>query len=81
MRTCLYLLDMSVALKVETFKKASVVLIKENWESIRKSIKDTVDLLNEFGFNSENMLSYVAVTPWFITDIKVGISIQTVRQS
>ena len=52
MRTCLYLLDMSVALKVETFKKDSVLKIKENWESIRKAIKDTVDLLNEFGFNS-----------------------------
>lgn len=50
--TCLYLLDMSVALKVETFKKDSVLKIKENWESIRKAIKDTVDLLNEFGFNS-----------------------------
>lgn len=63
MRTCLYLLDMSVALKVETFKKDSVLKIKDNWDNIRKAIKDTVDLLNEFGFNSENIISYVAVTP------------------
>lgn len=63
MRTCLYLLDMSVTLKVETFKKESVLQIKENWDAIRKAIKDTVDLLNEFGFNSENMISYVAVSP------------------
>ncbi|MFL2100258.1 DUF262 domain-containing protein [Desemzia sp. FAM 23991] len=63
MRTCLYLLDMSVTLKVETFKKESVLKIKDNWESIRKAIKDTVDLLNEFGFNSENIISYVAVSP------------------
>ena len=55
MRTCLYLLDMSVALKVETFKKDSVLKIKENWDAIQEAIKDTVDLLNEFGFNSENM--------------------------
>ena len=63
MRTCLYVLDMSVTLKVETFKKESVLKIKNNWENIRKTIKDTVDLLNEFGFNSENIISYVAVSP------------------
>lgn len=63
MRTCLYLLDMSVALKVETFKKDSVLVIKENWYKIRSAIKDTVDLLNDFGFNYENIISYVAVSP------------------
>lgn len=63
MRTCLYLLDMSVALKVETFKKDSVLKIQANWDNICKSIKDTVDLLSEFGFSSENMISYVAVSP------------------
>ena len=63
MRTCLYVLDMSVTLKVETFRKESVLKIKYNWENIRKAIKDTVDLLNEFGFNSENIISYVAISP------------------
>ena len=72
MRTCLYLLDMSVALKVETFKKDSVLKIKDNWDSIRKAIKDTVDLLNEFGFNSENMISYVAVSPMVYYRYKGG---------
>lgn len=72
MRTCLYLLDMSVTLKVETFKKDSVLKIKENWDAIRKAIKDTVDLLNEFGFNSENMISYVAVSPMVYYRFKGG---------
>ena len=72
MRTCLYLLDMSVALKVETFKKDSILKIKENWDSIRKAINDTVDLLNEFGFNSENMISYVAVSPMVYYRYKGG---------
>ena len=58
MRTCLYLLDMSVALKVETFKKDSVMKIKDNWGAISKAIKDTAKLLNQFGFNSENMISH-----------------------
>jgi len=72
MRTCLYLLDMSVALKVETFKKDSVLKIKENWDAIQEAIKDTVDLLNEFGFNSENMISYVAVSPMVYYRYKGG---------
>ena len=72
MRTCLYLLDMSVALKVETFKKDSVLKIRENWEAIQKAIKDTVDLLNDFGFNSENMISYLAVCPMIYYRYKGG---------
>lgn len=72
MRTCLYVLDESVALKVETFKKDSVLKIKDNWNRIREAIKDTVDLLNEFGFNSENILSYVAITPMVYYRYKGG---------
>lgn len=63
MRTCLYLLDLPVTLKVETFKRDSVLKIKENWVAICEAIEDTVDLLNEFGFNSENITSYVAISP------------------
>lgn len=72
MRTCLYLLDMSVTLKVETFKKESVLLIRDNWDSIKKAIKDTVNLLNEFGFNSENIISYVAISPMVYYRYKGG---------
>lgn len=63
MRTCLYVLDMPVNLKVETFKKESVLKIRDNWDFIKSSIKDTAHLLCEFGFSSENMISYVAVSP------------------
>lgn len=73
MRACLYLLDMSVTLRVETFKKDSVLRIKDNWEAIRTAVKDTVDLLNEFGFNSENIISYVAVTPIVYYRFKSGV--------
>ncbi|MGF7142365.1 uncharacterized protein with ParB-like and HNH nuclease domain [Anaerotaenia torta] len=72
MRTCLYVLDMSVTLKVETFKKDSILRIKDNWDNIKKSIKDIVDLLNEFGFNSENIISYVAVSPMVYYRFKGG---------
>lgn len=72
MRTCLYLLDMSVTLKVETFKKDSVMKIKENWGAIREAIKDTVNLLIEFGFSSANMISYGAVSPMVYYRFKGG---------
>ena len=72
MRTCLYLLDMPVSLKVETFKEDSITKIKENWDSICSSIKDTVGLLCDFGFNSENMISYVAVSPMVYYRFKGG---------
>lgn len=72
MRTCLYVLDMSVTLKVETFKKDSVLKIKEKWPEIKKAIKDVVELLNEFGFNSDNILSYVAISPMVYYRYKGG---------
>lgn len=72
MRTCLYLLDMSVSLKVETFKKDSVLKIKDNWNGIRTAVKDSVNLLNELGFNSENIISYVALTPVVYYKFKGG---------
>ncbi len=72
MRTCLYVLDMSVTLKVETFKEESVLLIKENWNEIRLAIRETVELLSKFGFNSENIISYVAITPMVYYRYKGG---------
>ena len=72
MRTCLYLLDMSLALKVETFKEDSVLKIRDNWGAIQEAIKDTVDLLNEFGFNSKNIISYLAVCPMIYYRYKGG---------
>ncbi|AIQ27444.1 hypothetical protein P40081_03940 [Paenibacillus sp. FSL P4-0081] len=72
MRTCLYLLDMSVTLKVETFKKDSVLKIKDNWSAISTAVKSTVHMLNDFGFNSENIISYVAITPIVYYGFKRG---------
>lgn len=72
MRTCLYLLDMSVALKVETFKQDSIIKIKDNWENISNAIIDTVKLLDELGFNEENIISYLAVAPIVYYKFKGG---------
>lgn len=63
MRACLYILDMSVSLKVETFKKDSVLRIQSSWDGIKSAIMESVLLFDEFGFNAENIISYVALTP------------------
>lgn len=73
MRTCLYLLDISVTLKVETFKKDSVLKIKDNWDDIKSAIKDTVELLADYGFNFENIISYVAIMPIVYYRFKKGV--------
>ncbi|MCD8308773.1 MAG: DUF262 domain-containing protein, partial [Clostridia bacterium] len=62
-RCCLYLLDLPVKLKVETFKKESVQKIKNYWNNICEAIRKTIDLLVKFGFNRTNIMSDVAITP------------------
>lgn len=63
MRSCLYLINLPTTLKVETFRKESVLDIQSRWQEIKKAITETVDLLCDFGFNSENLTSYVAAMP------------------
>lgn len=63
MRSCLYLINLPTTLKVETFRKESVLEIQRRWQEIKKAITETVDLLCDFGFNSENLTSYVAAMP------------------
>lgn len=61
MRACLVLSDLPVLFKVNSFKSENVLLIKNNWETIKKSIGQAVDLLVDFGFSNENLTSQNAV--------------------
>ena len=63
MRSCLYLINLPTTLKVEMFRKDSILEIQSRWQEIKKAITETVDLLCDFGFNSENLTSYVAAMP------------------
>lgn len=63
MRTCLYVMDMPISLKVDTFGKDNVNKIKTNWKAIKASIKDTIELLNELGFTAENIVADNAIIP------------------
>ncbi|MBQ7501197.1 DUF262 domain-containing protein [bacterium] len=63
MRSCLYITNLSTTLKVEAFRKKSVLDIKSRWQEIKKAITETVELLCDFGFSAENLTSYVAAMP------------------
>ena len=63
---------MTISLKVETFGKENVNTIKNNWKAIKEAIKDTVNLLNELGFSSENIVADNAIVPIIYYRYKYG---------
>nr|WP_254905227.1 DUF262 domain-containing protein [Clostridium tyrobutyricum] len=72
MKSCLFLTDCPILFKVNNFKKDNVEKIKNNWNEIKNSIKQTVDLLVEFGFSQENLTSLNSVIPIAYYIIKSG---------
>lgn len=62
MRTMLYVTDLPINLKVESFKD-NVSKIQRNYAYIEKSIKSMVDLIERNGFSDENISSYNALIP------------------
>lgn len=63
MRSCLYLICPSSDLKIENLGKSNIQAIKNNWNAIKASIIKTIDLLVDFGFCSENLISRNVVMP------------------
>ena len=64
MRTCLYLLDKSLDMKVGNFKKDNTINdIMSKWNNIKEAIENTVDFLEERKFNDSNITSYNAIMP------------------
>lgn len=57
MRCCLVLTDAPVLYKVNSFKSDNVQRIKSNWEKIAKAIKETVDLMVDYGFSGSLLTS------------------------
>ena len=72
MRTCLYILDMPILMTVKSFDKKNIAAIRDHWDEIKDSIKDTVTLLDELGFSSDNIISSNAVLPIIYYRFKQG---------
>jgi len=62
MRTMLYVSDLPINLKVESFK-GNVTDIRKNYNKIENSIKKMVDIIERNGFSDENITSYNALIP------------------
>jgi uncharacterized protein with ParB-like and HNH nuclease domain len=63
MKAALYLLDLPVFLKVKQFNSNNVALIKSNWIIIKEALIETLDLIVDFGFNKENLVSMNSILP------------------
>lgn len=74
MRTCLYVMDLPISLKVESFGRDSVNKIKNAWEEIKSAVKDTINILNELGFGADNIIADNAILPLVYYRYKYGES-------
>ena len=73
MRSCLYLVCASSDLKIENLSKDNIGNIKIKWKEIKESIIKTIDLLVDFGFCSENLISRNAVMPLIYYNYNKGL--------
>lgn len=63
MRASLVLTDSPVLFKVKGFPEKNIEKIKSQWSEIKSALEETVDLLTDLGFNSENLTSQNAIIP------------------
>lgn len=72
MRTCLYVTDLPISLKVSSFGQINVNKIENGWKKISEAIYDTIDFMRELGFNSENIIADNAIIPIIYYRYKYG---------
>lgn len=66
LKACLYLADIKdIKFKVDNFKKENMLKIEVEWEKIKESLHNAIDLIATFGYASEkkNIPSYNAILP------------------
>lgn len=64
LKTSLVLSDFpDIAFKVDNFNKSNMIKIEENWNSIKKAIRQSVNLVSSFGYSGETLSSNNALIP------------------
>ena len=64
LKGALYLTDgLPIQYQVKNFTKPNLEKIEENWEAIKNNLRDTVRLVNRFGFGDKNLISTLALLP------------------
>lgn len=73
LKACLYLCeDLKIQYKVKNFTKDNLLIIKDNWDTIKRSLEDTVRLMLRFGFDSKNIVAQLALLPIAFYLLKKG---------
>ena len=64
LKTALVLSDFTdIAFKVDNFNKQNMIKIENNWDNIKKAIKQAVLLVSSFGYSGETLTSNNALIP------------------
>lgn len=64
LKACLMLGDSdSVRFKVENFRKSKIAALQDQWDHIRRTTTETVELASSFGYSRQNLTSANALLP------------------
>lgn len=63
LRACLYIVDHSTRLRVESFSQDHILEIRENWRNLKKTFKSLVGILADWGYSRENLGPQNALFP------------------
>ena len=64
LKACLMLGDSkSIRFKVENFKKSRIGALQDQWDRIRNTITETVELVSSFGYSGQSLTSSSALLP------------------
>lgn len=64
LKSALVLSDLpNIAFKVDNFNKSNMQIIEDNWETIKKSIRQAVLLVSSFGYSGETLTSNNSLIP------------------
>ncbi len=75
LKGCLYLTEkLPIQYKVKNFTKANLAKVENNWSTIKESLTETVNLLNQFGFSQKNLVAPLAILPVAHFIMKTGFS-------
>ena len=64
LKACLMLGDSdSIRFKVENFRKSKIGTLQDQWDRIRRTITETVELASSFGYSGQSLTSRYALLP------------------
>lgn len=63
LKACLYLYNSDIRYKVSNFSAAQVKPFEDNWDAIQSSILAVFDLVRDFGYNEQSLVSKNALLP------------------